>query len=267
MPPIGSRIRVVCAGCALVLATAAAFATVVPEPLSRFEGVARSATDGRVLYRELHFVRRADARVVQRTVFYTCEDGRPFARKDLNYADPLIPDLDITDARAGTRTTVTRDGGEHVITSTASGKTPRVHRFRSEKDLVVDAGFNELLLRKWDALVAGQEVAFRIVLLGSGSIHTLKARRIGRTLVAGEDREHFQVALGGLLGLIAPAIDVWYASSGHGLRLYEGVSNLRDERGREMNVAIDFPPATLRASSEAEWQATTALPLVRSCGS
>lgn len=268
MPPEGSRIRVVCACCALFLAAPASLAAGAPEPLSRFEGTARSATNGRVLYRELHFVRRLDARVVKRTVFYTCDDGRPFARKDLDYADPLIPDLDMTDARAGTRTTVLRDGSEHVITNTAtSGKAPRVFRFSAEKDLVVDAGFNELLLRRWDALVSGQEVTFRIVLLGSGSIHTLKARSVGRTIIAGEEREHFQVALGGLLGLIAPAIDVWYANNGHGLRLYQGVSNLRDERGKEMNVAIEFPPATLRAATEAEWQATAALPLVRSCGS
>ena len=240
----------------------------VPESLSRFEGSARSPADGRVLYRELHFVRRSDTRVVARTVFYTCNDGRPFARKDLHYVEPLIPDLDITDARAGTRTTVARAEGGHVITATVpGGKAPRVHRFRTEPSLVVDAGFNELLLHEWDTLVSGQEVSFRIVLLGSGSIHTLKARHVGRTLVAGEEREHFQVALGGLLGLIAPGIDVWYAVNGHALRRYQGVSNLRDERGKEMNVDIDFPPASPRATSDAEWQATAALPLTPTCGS
>ncbi len=239
----------------------------VPEPLTRFEGIARSAGNGRILYRELHFVRRVDARVVARTVFYTCDDGRPFARKDLQYVEPLIPDLDITDARAGTRTTVTRADGGHVITTTGpGGKPPRVHRFNSEPGLVADAGFNELLLRQWDALVSGQEISFRIALLGSGSIHSLKARRVERTAVAGEEREHFQVALGGLLGLIAPAIDVWYASNGHALRRYQGVSNLRDEQGREMNVTIDFPPATVRTTTDAEWQTTSALPLTRSCG-
>ena len=240
----------------------------VPETLNRFEGTARSPADGKVLYRELHFVRRSETRVVARTVFYTCNDGRPFARKDLHYVDPLIPDLDITDARAGTRTTVARSDGGHVITATApGGKAPRVHRFRAEPSLVVDAGFNELLLRQWDALVSGQEISFRIVLLGSGSMHTLKARHVGRTLVAGEEREHFQVALGGLLGLIAPGIDVWYAVNGHALRRYQGVSNLRDERGKEMNVDIDFPPASPRATSDAEWQATAALPLTPTCGS
>ena len=84
----------------------------VPETLNRFEGTARSPADGKVLYRELHFVRRSETRVVARTVFYTCNDGRPFARKDLHYVDPLIPELEITDARV-----------KHPV-STVSGPSP-----------------------------------------------------------------------------------------------------------------------------------------------
>lgn len=239
------------------------------ETLVHYQGIAREPSGTRVAYLEEHYVRRKDDRVTDRLVIYTCADGRPFARKQLNYEKSLlVPELKMNDARAGMNIALNTTTGRRELTvSTRDDPAPRHHTVPVDPDVVADAGFNELLLQRWDPLIRGEDVTFRIVLLGSGAVHRLKAEHVEHLTGAGEERDHFRVALGGLLGLIAPSIDVWYSTRGHMLRRYEGISNLRDERGRQLRVVIDFPAAPPAAATEADWQRAIERPLVTSCGS
>lgn len=254
---------------AVVLALAAHPTAALGEALVHYEGIAREPSGTRVAYLEEHYVRRKDDRVTDRLVVYTCADGRPFARKQLNYErSPLVPELKMNDARAGMNIVLSGASGRRELTvSTRDDPEPRHHTVPGDPDVVADAGFNELLLQRWDPLIRGEDVSFRIVLLGSGAVHRLKAEHVEHVTVGGEERDHFRVALGGLLGLIAPSIDVWYSTRGHVLRRYEGISNLRDERGHQLRVVIDFPVAPPAAATEADWQHAMERPLDTSCGS
>ena len=76
----------------------------------------------------------------------------------------------------------------------------------------------------------------------------------------------FRVALPGLLGLIAPNVDVSYSAVGHVLRRFEGLSNIRDGRGRQAKVVIDFPALAREVTTAAAWHDALDPPLVASCG-
>ena len=71
----------------------------------------------------------------------------------------------------------------------------------------------------------------------------------------------FRLKLDGLLGLVAPSIDVSYGQASQRLLRFQGLSNLRDDAGKQQLVArIDFPkPAA--ASDESRWLAAAAAPL------
>jgi hypothetical protein len=67
---------------------------------------------------------------------------------------------------------------------------------------------------------------------------------------AGDRR--FRLRLGGLLGWIAPHIDVVYAERDQRLRRFEGLSNLRDDAGDDpLKVRIEFPEPPKAADAEA----------------
>ena len=108
-------------------------------------------------------------------------------------------------------------------------------------------------------------VGFDILLLSDGSVLHLKATHVRHTQVAAEDVDVFRVALSGLLGLIAPEIDVTYASSDHVLRRFEGISNIRDESGRQVRTVIDFPRGERRRVSAQVWNDAVNAPLVSRC--
>jgi hypothetical protein len=58
--------------------------------------------------------------------------------------------------------------------------------------------------------------------------------------------------LGGLLGWIAPHIDVVYAERDQRLLRFEGLSNLRDDAGDDpLKVRIEFPEPPKAADAEA----------------
>lgn len=237
-----------------------------PESYLRYDGAARGA-DGSLLYREQHLLRLRDGALTARVVVYSCPDGRPFARKLLRYdASPLVPDLQFEDRRSGVRQSLRNQNGRLSLEARdVHHGRPVSANLAAETGLVADAGFDEFIRRSWDALVAGQPVAFRLLLLTDGSVVNLRATRVGSELLSGEPVERFRVSLSGLLGLIAPDIEVYYAVRDHVLRRFSGVTNLRDEGGKPVRATIDFPAAWRTSTTDAAWSAALSGELVAHC--
>lgn len=233
----------------------------------RYTGDARTPDGATLLYREQHLLQWTDGALADRLVIYSCPDGRPFARKLLHYGStPLAPDLRFDDARSGTYHELQTSGGyRRLRTRERTDAKPVEVSLASDPALVADAGFDEFIRRSWAVLLSGASVPFDILLLSDGSVLHLQARHLRRERSGGEDVEIFRVALSGLLRLVAPDINVAYASNSRVLRRFEGISNLRDERGRQARVAIDFPEAARQPASAAAWHDALSVPLVPRC--
>lgn len=240
----------------MVLCSTAAAAT-----LSFDEGIARDPGDGRMLYREQHWIRRDGDTPRERLVIYRCADGTAFARKHVDYRSSRIaPAFALEDARDGYR-----EGVRQASAPVAFVRDSRAAQERSAPlaaaALVADAGFDEFIRRQWPRLQAGEAVALRFAVPARLDSYGFTLRRIGAATVAGEPASIFRLRLGGWLAWLAPHVDVAYGQDSRRLLRFEGPSNLRDDAGRaQLRVRIDFPDPP-RPASEADWQAaaTTAL--------
>ena len=218
------------------------------------EGVARNPDYNAVLYREQHWLRSVGDRPVERLVLYLCPDGQAFGRKQVDYRrSTAAPAFRFDDSRSGYSEGLRDEHGPEVFFRPGDGGAEKSAALRS-KQLVVDAGFDEFIRSRWQTLMTDEPVALDFALPGRQQSVGFMVRRIGPARIAGESAWVFRLRIGGLLGWVAPHIDVAYGQQSRRLLRFEGVSNIRDDSGRKHLLArIDFPQPS-RPVADGEWQ-------------
>lgn len=227
------------------------------------EGQARDPGSKALMYLEHHLVRREQGRPTERLVMYRCADGTAFARKRVDYRESAqAPAFSLEDARIGYGEGLRRSrGNEQVWVRPGPGQAERSAALDEATGLVADAGFDEFIRGNWQALVAGQSVPLQFAVPSRLQTLGFRVASQGSVEVDGEPAERFRLRLGGLLGWIAPHIDVAYGRESQRLLRFEGLSNLRSDDGKSQLVArIEFPAPAV-AADERQWQALSAEPL------
>lgn len=244
------------------LATALLAAMPAAASLQVQEGLARDPDSGDLLYREQHLLDRSGGELRRRLVVYRCADGTAFARKQVDYgASALAPSFEFVDARLGYGEGLRRDGGDGELWVRGDGGGERSAPLAGSEALVADAGFDEFIRQRWQPLLAGKPVPLQFAVPSRLDAYDFTVRRRGAGEVAGEPAEFFRLRLGGLLGWLAPHIDVAYGRDSRRLLRFEGLSNLRDDRGEEqLQARIDFPRPAEPAPA-GQWDALAREPL------
>lgn len=226
------------AGAALLAAAPASAA----ENLLRYSGTASDPATGRFLYAEQHFVRQQSGQTAERVVLYTCRNGAPFARKQVNYTDVFAPDFELTDVRRGQREGLRRGAaGREVFYRESAQRSELSAPANAKAGWVADAGFDEFVRAKWDVLMRGGSERLEFLIPSRRSVHGFQIKHQRAEVVDGTPAQVFRLRLTGLLGLVLPGIDVWYSDAGRVLLRYEGLSNLQDPQGSQYKVRITFP--------------------------
>ncbi|HEX2791022.1 MAG TPA: hypothetical protein VHN17_11385 [Steroidobacteraceae bacterium] len=234
-----------------------------------YQGSAYAADDGRLLYREAHWL-YADNGVEHRLVVYSCPDGAPFVRKRVDTAPgAATPDVDLFDGRGGYREGVrTRDGRREVFAQ-ANARAPE-HSAQlplpSPPNAVIDAGFDAFVREHWATLSASGVSPVLFLVPSELRYLDFSARVLRDSRVDGADMRWFRLSLASWYGFALPHIDVAYDLQTHELREYSGLSNIRDGDGRNVRVSIRFAPSERRQDvAAAEVERAAAMPLTGRC--
>lgn len=228
---------------------------------------ARDPSNQRKLYSEEHYLRYEAGELADRVVLYRCADGRAFARKQLDYRRSVqMPEFAFTDARSGFREGMRwRDGGPELWVQRPGASSEQRRGLRSQTRQVADAGFDEFIRLKWPKLLAGRSVPLSFMVPSRLQSYDFNLTRVGAATVKGEAGQTFRLKLGGVLGWVAPAVDVTYADEDQRLLRFIGLSNLRDDAGKSLlNAQIDFvkwEPSNEAALRQAQAQPLSACPV------
>lgn len=232
-----------------------------------FAGRARDLESGALLYVESHAVSGFGGPRESRVVSYLCANGALFARKTLDFgAARLAPAFALDDARSGVSEGLERDARGLSVFTQERGAIPRSKSLGNIPDMVADAGFDEFVRARWEALESG--AALVVPFLVPSRLDTVKfrVRKTGETVIAGQTASVFRLSLASLLGWFVPDIDVSYRKGDRRLLRYRGLTNLRDGTGAMISAQIDFSDAD-RSESAVDLAALRARPLTGSCGS
>ena len=225
-----------------------------------FTGYARHPDTGALLYVETHAVKNAGSAGEQRVVLYrTSPDAIPFARKHLVYgAARSRPGLEFEDKRSGfAESFIARDS--RVSARRGDGADTRSKPV-TDRNLVVDAGFDEFVRENWQALQRGDALIAPFLVPSRLTTYDFKVRKISSERIDGGDASVIRLSLSGALGWILPDLDVAYRDSDRRLLRYRGLTNIRDATGKLLEARIDFPDSG-RTTGPVDLDALRALPL------
>jgi hypothetical protein len=225
------------------------------------EGIARNPEARTELYREQHWIRSQAGQPVERLVLYRCPDGTAFARKRVDYRDSATaPAFTLEDRRSGYREGLRRSGAATLFVKDSGEAAERAAAITG-KALVADAGFDEFIRGQWSALVAGRSLPLEFAVPSRLRSLPFSLQRRGETVINGEQAWRFELRLDSWMAVFAPKIEVAYGKQSRRLLQFQGLSNLRDDRGVDSLVArIDFE-TPVRPSDEAAWAAAARQPL------
>jgi hypothetical protein len=168
-----------------------------------------------LLYRELHACNETRS---QCEITYVDAGGETIGVKSLDYSMTLpAPKVTMRDLRRGKTTT------------SPAGLKP---------DVVVDAGFDHFIRQSWDALSAGDEVAFPFLVLGRSKPLGMRVTNSGAACEVG--LTCLSVSLDAWwLAMLTDNIELTYDSNRRLVR-FAGLSNIPDAQGQRQNVEIRY---------------------------
>ncbi len=231
-----------------------------------YAGNAYALDDHRLLFREVHYLNASATD--RRIVVYQCPDGSVFARKRVHVGgDAQTPDFELDDARLGYREGVRQgDKGREVFVRRSTDQVENVQPLPSEKDSVIDAGFDTFVQRHWQELQHGDSVSIPFLVPSRMRFFEFKVKRIVEPSV-GHGEMLIRLALDSWYSFALPHIDVSYDIATRQLLRFEGLLNIRSADGKNINARVEFPFSDRRATVDAtELARAAAAPLVKTCG-
>jgi hypothetical protein len=243
---------------ALVLGAAAVSAA------ERVSGDAYSLSDDALLYHETHYLYDGGN---ERLVLYRCLDGRAFARKHVRTGgDAQAPDFDLVDAHLGYREGVRERGGQREVYVQRRANLPEQSGpVRIPTDGVIDAGFDAFAQHHWDALLRGDTLRFPYLVPSRRRFYDFKVARVDDPAADAGGAMTLRLSLGAWFAFLLPHIDIVYDLASHQVVRYEGLSNIRDDNGKNYRVRSVFPAIASASASPDEIESALRTPLAASC--
>jgi hypothetical protein len=230
------------------------------------EGTAYRLDDGTAAYREMH-LRYESGGHPARLVVYRCMDGTAFARKTVvERTGAATPDFDFVDGRTGYREGVrSTTHGREVYWQKSGTNAEKNKMLDTPENAVIDAGFDAMIRTQWQRLTTDAGISANFLLPSALRFLKVSIERVKTKPEAGVT--HLRMKLDTWYGFAVPDTDLDYRSSNQRLLRFKGIGTIRDARGRNQAVRIEFPGGLLgRQASASEIEAAQRLPLTGRCG-
>jgi hypothetical protein len=236
------------AGCAAAVAAWADAASV-----RIFSGEARHPKSGELLYTE-HHARRvgADGSVAVESE-YRDPTGTTFATRSVRLpATGFLPSYTFRDARSGLEEGIRIVDGTAIMFRKRGARRSAEERTLPEDGLLVaDAGFERLILRRWEGLVSGE--AAEGVLVVPSRLRTFRfvVTKVDEGVIGGVPTVTFRMSFANpLLRVLAPKLLISYHREDRSLVAFDGASNLEKPGGGHYTVTVRYTYAPVGGAPE-----------------
>lgn len=207
-------------------------------------GYAYAAGSGSLIYTEHHQEWWQEGRILRDTVTYRDAQGSIIGEKHVDFRQrERAPQFILRNVRTGhSEGAKTESDRLKVSFRKSQGAPVKIDALKLPEDAIVDAGFDRFVDNNWDALMRGVTFVRPFLVPSRLQFIDFRIRRIDN----GTDPETatFEMAVdSALLRFFAPAITVVYSMRDRTLLKYDGVSNMRNDSGENLDVEIRFDPS------------------------
>lgn len=189
-----------------------------------FEGRAFDLDTNLFLYKENHSVKLDENhQYSQSSVIYSDVNDQVFAKKTLDFSGNLMtPMVDFDDTRVGTTVDVTKtDGALDVRYKSVSDEASAL--IKAVDMMVVDAGFDQMMIQYWDLLLNNKELEFEFLAPTRAQLISFNLKPVNQS----EKTIELELAPSNfILGLLFDPIKLTYDKSTKRIMIYQGLTNI-----------------------------------------
>ncbi len=215
-------------------------------------GYAYTQDSGELIYTETHNEIRKEGRIISDTVTYHDANGKLFAVKYVDYSpNPLAPDFHLENSRTGHTESGKNRGEQYQVKFSESDQAEIESKTLLLPDnAVADAGFDELIITYWEDIVAGKAVSRKFLIPSLLGFYDFRIYQADVQMKDGERSRIIHVEPENFFyRLLGGTTRLEYAYEEPRLRVFKGVSNMRDAEGDNLQVKIVFPVEDIRVVS------------------
>lgn len=208
------------------------------------KGYAYDIDSGKQLYVEVHNETWKGDFMQRDRVQYFFPDGTLFANKTVDYGEnPQVPDFELQNIVTGHYESAKKKDEQYEVSFQEKQSDKRKTALISLPDQAVsDAGFDRMIELNWEILTSGQSISKDFLVPSMKRFVTFRIEQ-GQVVNQGDQRYRKIVMQpkNFFIRLAAGKIILKYDFDAPRLRKFEGVSNMRDERGNNYRVNIFYP--------------------------
>jgi hypothetical protein len=203
-------------------------------------GEAVDINTGDPLYTEKHDFSTIEGQRALTTTYLT-PDNQIKASRTVRYDGDNVVQYRLTLNNIDYQESVRREGNSLSFEVDNPDEKPKREalEFDANKDPIVDAGFNDYLLRNWEALTAGERVTFYFASTAQMDLVRLQVT-LDEKMSNDEMAVFSMTAANPFFRLLVEPVKVGFYRDSRQLGYYRGVSNLKNDAGKAYDVEITF---------------------------
>jgi hypothetical protein len=229
----------------LLLSLGFVFQSFAPEAteLSYF-GSAFDAKTRKMLYTELHEEHTEKGKHIGTITTYKDASGKVIARRKLDFAkDNNTPTFKLEDLRSGYIEGAEMESNNVKVYVRTNFNAPmEEHTLKVPAPCVIDGGFNYFVKKNWDTLLKGNSLTFNFVVPARQDYYKFRVRKVNETTYMGKkamvvylEPDNFIIR-----ALVDPIV-ITYDLSSKRILVYEGISNLASNTGKNYVARLIYP--------------------------
>ena len=206
-------------------------------------GYAYDINTNQLLYTENHHEKYSDGVLQKTEVIYKDPAENIFARKTADFSNnQFMPEFKLENTRTGheEKTRFIKNKYEVIFSGTKS-KTRRKSQINYKDGAISDAGFDNFIIEHWDQIIAGKEFKRDFLV---PSMQKFLSFRIYQDAILNKEGQSLRLINiepnSFFVRVIAGKIKLYYDIDEPILRVFEGVSNMRDSKGDNYDVFIKY---------------------------
>lgn len=207
-------------------------------------GYAYASGSGALIYTEHHQEWWKGGRILRDTVTYRDPEGSVIGEKHVDFrTGEDAPEFLLRNIRTGHSEGARAKSKQLEVSFKQAQDAPlKSEALSLPEGAIVDAGFDRFVENNWEALMRGDTFVRPFLIPSRLQFMDFRIRRADDG--SDPERATFEMAIdSALLRFFAPAITVVYDTRDRTLLEYDGVSNIRDAGGENLDVEIRFDPS------------------------
>ena len=221
------------------------------DQISERVGYAYDVDTDELIYSENHLETFTNGSIISDKVTYRDAEGNIIAEKDVDYTDSIVmPDFNLKNHATGhTEIASKRDTELQVVFTPNEATEADSKTIPLPEQGIIDAGFDRYIIQNWSELIEGKQLVQKMLI---PSLKQFIEFRIYQKEVNEESNKRVLKVdpKSVFIRLLADPLVLEYDFDEPRLLSYLGKSNMRDAKGDNLQVRIEFPQTEYKISQQ-----------------